>query len=139
MSQSPGEKPRIIVDEDWKAQVEREKEAARKQAEQPAKEAGIQQGAMDYPPANLALLISMLATEALVAMGQIPHPASGKHEAYLPQAKHLIDLLQVIEDKTAGNRTAEESEMMDQVLHELRLAYVAVQKHIESLPPTPAS
>jgi hypothetical protein len=86
----------------------------------------------------LELLVSMFATEALMAMGQIPHPVSGKHEAYLPQAKHLIDLLQVLEDKTQGNRTDEETKMLDQVLHELRLAFVAEQKHLETLPKSPA-
>ena len=133
----PDEKPRIIVDEDWKAQVEREKEAARKQAEAPPQPAKAAAQDMELPPASLALLISMFATEALMAMGQIPHPVSGQHEAYLPQAKHLIDLLQVLEDKTKGNRTAEESQMLEQVLHELRLAYVAVQKHLASQPQAP--
>lgn len=128
------EKPRIIVDEDWKAQVEREKEAARKQAAEPRAEAP---PLGELPPASLALLISMFATEALMALGQIPHPVSGKHEADLVQAKHLIDLLQVIEDKTAGNRTDDESAMLSQLLHELRLAFVAVQKHIEALPKGP--
>ncbi len=130
----PDDRPRIIIDEDWKAQVEREKEVARKQAEQPAKPAQPIEQEAEFPAANLPLLISMFATEALVSLGQVPHPASGKHEAYLPQAKHMIDLLQVIEEKTAGNRTPEETSMLEQVLHELRLAFVAVQKHIESLP-----
>ncbi|MDZ4782974.1 MAG: DUF1844 domain-containing protein [Planctomycetia bacterium] len=134
----PDEKPRIIVDEDWKSQVECERELARHQAEQPPAPAVEQEQATSFPPASLELLVSMFATEALMAMGQIPHPVSGKHEAYLPQAKHLIDLLQVLEDKTKGNRTDEESKMFDQVLHELRLAFVAVQKHLETLPKTTA-
>ncbi len=125
------EKSRIIVDEDWKAQVEREKEAARKKAEATAQPSPEE---MQIPPASLPMLITMFATEALMALGQIPHPVSGKHEADLLQAKHLIDLLQVIEDKTAGNRTEEETAMLTHLLHELRLAFVAVQKHLESLP-----
>lgn len=134
----PDEKPRIIVDEDWKAQVEREKEMARQKAEQPLAPPETPERPGQFPPASLELLVSMFATEALMAMGQIPHPVSGKHEAYLPQAKHLIDLLQVLEDKTKGNRTDEETKMFDQVLHELRLAFVAVQKHLETLPKSPA-
>jgi hypothetical protein len=125
------DKSRIIVDEDWKAQVEREKEAARKQATEPQ---APEPGMGEMPPASLSLLISMFATEALMSLGQIPHPVSGKHEADLVQAKHLIDLLQVLEDKTKGNRDEEESAMLDGLLHELRLAFVAVQKHFASLP-----
>jgi hypothetical protein len=125
------DKPQIIVDEDWKAQVEREKELARKQADAPAPPSDAE---MELPAPSLTLLVSMFATEALMALGQIPHPVSGKHEANLEQAKHLIDLLQVIEDKTAGNRAADESAMMTQVLHELHLAFVAVQKHFANQP-----
>ncbi len=127
------EKSRIIVDEDWKAQVEREREVARQQAVAPSAEEE-----MEIPAASLTLLISMFATEALIALGQIRHPAAEGIMVDLPQAKHLVDLLQVLEDKTAGNRTPEETAMLSQLLHELRLAYVAVQKHLEA-PGKPAS
>ena len=76
------------------------------------------------------MLLTTLATQALVALGQIPHPVSGKPEVHLDEAKHFIDTLEMLETKTGGNRTPEETQLLDNLLHELRLGYVEVQKHL---------
>jgi hypothetical protein len=73
-------------------------------------------------------LASTLAMQAMVSLGLVPHPASGKAEFRADEAKHLIDMLQMLRDKTEGNRTAEETATFDHLLHELRLGYVAVQE-----------
>jgi hypothetical protein len=124
-----GEKPRIIVDEDWKSQVEAEKEALKQQQEQPAPQetsahAGQAQERVPLPPATFPVLLTTLATQALVSLGQIPHPATNKPEIRLGEAKHFIDLLEMLEQKTAGNRTPEESQLLENLLHELRIGYV---------------
>ena len=54
----------------------------------------------------------------------MPDPVSGKAEKNLPVAKHLIDLLEVLQEKTEGNRTSEESENIEGLLYQLRMAYV---------------
>ncbi|HVV73667.1 MAG TPA: DUF1844 domain-containing protein, partial [Verrucomicrobiae bacterium] len=77
----------------------------------------------------LAVLLTTLATQALVSMGQIPHPVSGKPEVQLEEAKHFIDTLEMLETKTAGNRTPEETRLLDNLLHELRLGYVETERH----------
>jgi hypothetical protein len=64
----------------------------------------------------------------MVALGQVSNPASGKADMRLPEAKHFIDMLAVLEEKTAGNRTADESALLDGFLHELRMAYVMSQQ-----------
>jgi len=46
----------------------------------------------------------------------------------LNEARHLIDTLAILEEKTAGNRTPEESALLDQLLHELRMGYVTLQQ-----------
>ena len=89
-----------------------------------ADEAG--QGKM--PPATLASLITILGTQSLMALGEIPDPASGKPLVDLEQAQHFIDLLAMLDAKTAGNRTTEESQLLEDVLHQLRMMYVAVKK-----------
>ena len=76
------------------------------------------------------MLLTTLATQTLVALGQVPHPASGKPEVHLDEAKHFIDTLEMLEAKTAGNRTAEETQLLDNLLHELRLGYVEVEAHL---------
>ncbi|HVX11490.1 MAG TPA: DUF1844 domain-containing protein [Pirellulales bacterium] len=145
-TQSPHDdaKSKLIVDEDWKSQVQAEKEALERQvhhghADQPNDLSAQseqspgphqkQQRPAQLPPATLAVLLTTLATQALVALGQIPHPASGKPETHLDEAKHFIDTLEMLEAKTAGNRTAEETQLLENLLHELRLGYVHMQAH----------
>ena len=79
------------------------------------------------PPATLEFLITTLATQAMMSLGQIGNPVSGKADVRLPEAKHFIDMLTVLEEKTAGNRTADESALLDGFLHELRMAFVLSQ------------
>ena len=122
---------KIIIDEDWKAQVEAEREALRKKqeatptggpAEKPASEAQ-----RPPSPASLATLIASLALQAMMALGLVADPKSSPPQPHLDEARHLIDMLQMLEDKTAGNRTPEESRLLDSTLHDLRMAYVSVQ------------
>lgn len=133
MSNDSETKPKIIVDEDYKSQVQAEKEALQRQKAQaqsqqqaPGPEAAAGGAAPPLPPASLTTLISTLATQAMVSLGQIANPLSGKAEVDLEQARHFIDTLAVLEEKTAGNRTPEESQILEQVLHDLRMAFVYV-------------
>ena len=114
--------PKIIVDEDWKIQVQAEKEKLQQASVHPKADTGAADAEM--PPASLAMLISTIATQAAVCLGQLSNPITGKAEVHLNQARHFIDTLQVLEEKTAGNRTADESEMLSTMLSELRLGYV---------------
>ena len=71
-------------------------------------------------------------TQAFASLGQIPNPVSGKPEVDLGLAKHMIDTIDVIYQKTEGNRTDEETKLYDSLLHQLRMAFVAAK----SAPPT---
>ena len=123
-----GEKPRIIIDSDWKAQVEAEKEALRKKEQERASGGhSTPREEMPMPPASFPLLVTTLASQVVVALGQAPHPASGKQEVRLEEARHFIDMLGMLEEKTKGNLTPDEADMLEQVLHELRMLFVAVQ------------
>jgi hypothetical protein len=135
MSSQPEElaKPKLIIDEDWKSQVQAEKQALDRQLHQepPAGPQPKQPAeAVPLPPATLAILLTTLATQALVGLGQVPSPVSGKPEVHLDEAKHFIDTLEMLEAKTAGNRTAEETQLLDNLLHELRIGFVQVQAHL---------
>jgi hypothetical protein len=129
MSETP-EKPKIIIDEDWKSQVQKEKAAADQVKEQPAKSAGRQ----EIPAPTLSLLFTTFATQAMVSMGEIPNPITGKVEVRIEQAKHFVDTLALLEEKTTGHRTPEESAILSELLHQLRLAYVMAQ----AKPPMPS-
>jgi len=146
MSEEPSEK-KIIVDEDWKSQVEAEREAARRQAAagQPAGEGQApaaqtpEPAATDktraeaeadpaMPPPDLMFIATTFYMQALVGLGVVPDPITRKPRLRPNQARHAIDSLQLLLDKTQGNRTGEESEAIDTMLHELRMAYVSVMQ-----------
>jgi hypothetical protein len=124
---SEEDKPKIIVDEDWKSQVEQEKEALQQEQSQQASDAAAETQDVEIPPATLPVLITTLATQAMICLGQIPHPSTGQAMTDIPQATHFVDLLQMLEEKTEGNRTAEEIAMLSNILHQLRLAVVAAE------------
>jgi Domain of unknown function (DUF1844) len=72
-----------------------------------------------------AFVIS-LASSAAIHFGDIPDPESGAHqpEANLEGAQQMIDILALLEEKTRGNLSAEERQVLEQVLYELRLRYI---------------
>jgi len=123
------EKPKIIVDDDWKQRVQAEKEAAKSQADQAASEgtADASNDGVQLPPASFATLVHSLTAQALAAMGQLPDQ-EGKRIVHLDLAKHMIDTLAVVEDKSQGNLSQDEASMLAQVLYELRMMYVSVHK-----------
>jgi hypothetical protein len=113
--------PKIIVDSEWKSRVQSEKEAIKQQEQQaPPRE-------LEIPPASFPMLVSTLATQALVALGQVPNPLSDQSELNLPMAGHFIDTLAMLEAKTKGNLSADESAMLGDILHQLRLAFLQLQ------------
>ena len=79
---------------------------------------------VELPPASLTSLASGLALQATALLGLFPESVTGKAEKNLPMAKHLIDSLEVLQQKTEGNRTPEETEDIEAMLHQLRMAYV---------------
>jgi hypothetical protein len=127
MSNDPnsGEK-KLYVDEDWKSQVEAEKAAAAEtQQAAPAEE---KMPSEPLPPPSLTFLASTLYLQGAVAMGLLPNPLSDKAEVKLDLAKHAIDMLAMLQQKTEGNRTPEESEELEAMLHQLRMAFVSINK-----------
>src|SRR3990172_5238902 len=113
--------PKIIIDEDWKAQAQKEKEQLEKKAREQAAEPGVA-GAL--PPASFSFLVSTLATQAFVSLGDVENPLTGQAERDLDQAKHFIDTLEILDAKTQGNLTGSEKQLLDGVLFELRMRFV---------------
>ena len=78
----------------------------------------------ELPPPSLEVIISTFATQAAVALGQVPNPMTGDTEDDLEQAKFAIDLLQVLEEKTKNNREPEEERLLTDVLYRLRMIFI---------------
>ena len=114
------QEPKIMVDDDWKSQVEKEKEQLRKKMDdEPQSKDDLQ-----LPPASIPILVTTLATQALANLGQIPDPVENQPVIRKPLAKHFIDTLCVLEEKTAGNLTDDEAAILSESLHQLRMIYV---------------
>ncbi len=84
------------------------------------------------PPAEprtpFALIVQVLAMPAYAALGMVPDPASGRRRVDRVAAQEMIDLLAVLEQKTRGNLSFEESNFLSRVLYDLRLAFVEVSR-----------
>lgn len=128
---------KIIIDEDWKSQVEAEKAAAaveREAKEHSGEAAAATEGSYGHAhgpiEASFELLVSTFVTEAMTALGQMPHPLTGKLEFDAAHARFAIDMLEVISDKTKGNLTPDEDRGLQEVIHQLRMGFVAISNQV---------
>lgn len=80
-------------------------------------------------PASLSALILSLAATALAYLGRPLTPDAPKTELNLPLARHTIDTLEILKEKTEGNRTREETELLNDILYHLRLTYLQATKN----------
>jgi len=78
----------------------------------------------DPPPASFSVLVTMLFTQAMGMLGQMPDPNTGQANVNKPFAKHYIDTLEMLESKTKGNLDDQEAAMLNEALHALRMMYV---------------
>ena len=79
-------------------------------------------------PVNFSSFILSLATSALIHLGEEANPATGAKSLQLPMARQVIDLISLLEEKTKGNLTEDESSLVSQLLFTLRMKYVETEK-----------
>ena len=83
---------------------------------------------MPLPEINFSTFIFSLNTSTLLHLGEVPDPATGKQQEDLPMAKQTIDLIAMLEEKTRGNLTSDEENLVKHILYDLRLRYVQKAK-----------
>ena len=110
----PDEEKKLIVDDDWKAEARREKERAAEDAAQHE----------TLPAPSFSELVNIIVMQAMAGMGLFAGPGGQQVPPNLEMAKHFIDMLQILEDKTKGNLTPDEKKLLDQVLYEMRITFV---------------
>ena len=76
------------------------------------------------PPPPFEFLIHTLFTQALMAFGRIPNPITTKAVKNVAAAKHFIDTLDMLEEKTRGNLGPDERKLLEEIQHQLRLLYL---------------
>ena len=131
------QEPKIISDEDWKQQAKREKEQLDEQqqstpqdtpaADSPSPKSDSQQ-ARQLPPADFNSHVSSLVIQVLYCLGKIQDPGGNNPPIDLDLAKHHIDVLQMLEEKTKDNLTEKEQKLLTSSLHEVRMHYVGAAK-----------
>ena len=120
------EAPKIQIDTDWKAQAQAEKDRL---AEQEKEKEALRDTAGDgqkLPDADFRTLVGTIASQAIMGLGAMADPKSGRVIIDLDGAKFSIDLLAVLDEKTKGNLSEEEATELSQVLVELRNRFVQV-------------
>ena len=124
------EEPKIIIDEGWKAQVQREKELSTQTPEEeapadaPEAELPQEQAEGAEEGASFTALIGSLATQIMFALGLVADPDNGQVMVNLDAARYTLDALTILDEKTQGNLTEEESAMLTQTRAELEQVFV---------------
>lgn len=120
------DEPQKSVDETWKKKVHEEREQAEEaeQEEQEAEEEEEEQSGPPLPEASFGSFIATLQLQTLVALGEVPNPATQKADRDLQQAKYLIDILGIMQDKTKGNLSDDEKRALDAILYDVRMRFV---------------
>lgn len=100
---------------------ETEKGPEEKREESPSEK---ESKAPPLPEVNFSSLIISLSSTAFLHFGEIPDPTTGEKRKDLALAKHAIDTIAMLKEKTEGNLTAEEKQFIENVLTDLRWRYV---------------
>jgi Domain of unknown function (DUF1844) len=131
-------KSKIVSDEGWKEEARKEKEKLREPKTPEPPDAAADEAAGDavasvgeesaggLPPASFLMLVQSYRIQTLYCLGMLKLPGTEEAQVNLDAAKHNIDMLHVIEDKTKGNLAEEEEQFLGQILHEVRMAYMQV-------------
>lgn len=148
------EKPGLHIDTDWKKQAQEEKRRLAEQEElrrqqAPAGPAGVVSGggpaqqppagrvtggrARQLPPATMDTLVQSIVTQVLLYLGELAAPG-GEPMINLDLAKHHVDTLGMLEQKTRNNLTPEEKQSLDAALYEVRMRYISAASRQAELP-----
>ncbi len=133
MAQDEKKEKKIIVDEDWKAQAQKEKDVLVAQEKTEHEKAEHEKAEQEkqrppLPPADFAGLVNTFTTQAFFALGVLRTKEDKDIPADLDLAKYNIDMLEVLGDKTSGNISDDEKKMLEDTLHQLRMAFVQVSQ-----------
>ena len=82
----------------------------------------------EIPGIDFATFVMSLASSVLVHLGELEHPDTRERTANLPLAKQTIDILGMLREKSRGNLTQEEAQVLDNLLYDLRMKYVDAKK-----------
>jgi hypothetical protein len=94
-------------------------------------EKSAQQEAPPRPPIDFPSYILSYYTQGLVLLGEVPNPYTNKKEEDVEAARHTVDILSMLQQKTKGNLSKDEEQLLDSVLYELRMKFMARTNRIK--------
>jgi hypothetical protein len=89
------------------------------------------QEAPPRPPIDFPSYILSYYTQGLVLLGEVPNPYTNKKEEDVEAARHTVDILSMLQEKTKGNLGKDEEQLLDSVLYELRMKFMAKTSRIK--------
>ncbi len=109
----------------------RSPEASEKAEEKPTSDKASGQEIPPRPPIDFASYIMGYYAQAMVFLGEVPNPLTNKKEEDVEAARQMIDILSMLEQKTKGNLNGEEQQLLESVLYELRMKFMAKTNRIK--------
>ena len=106
-----------------------EKPAGESTSAEEKKSAG--QEASSRPPIDFPSYLLSYYTQGLVLLGEVPNPYTNKKEEDVDAARHTIDILSMLEEKTKGNLSKDEQQLLESVIYELRMKFMAKTNRIK--------
>jgi hypothetical protein len=106
--------------EEGQEEIKREEKKEEKKEEEPQR--------IPLPEVSLSSLVFSLSSSALLHLGEIADPQTGEKKEDLALAKHSIDTIGMLKEKTKGNLTKEEDQFLESILTDLRWRYVKAKK-----------
>jgi len=99
-------------------------QASQEAYDEAAEMCGVSDDERRLPPIDLSTFVLSLSQAALLHLGELDDPETGKREINFPLARQSIDLLTMLQEKTRGNLTEEEQKLLENLLYDLRMKYV---------------
>ncbi|HLF18150.1 MAG TPA: DUF1844 domain-containing protein [Candidatus Omnitrophota bacterium] len=125
------------VDESWKESASKEKETFSNEVPQEPSGEPQEQSLKDIE-INFLNYITSLGYQAMIFMGEIPHPITQQTDKNLMQAKFIIDTLIMLKDKTKGNLNEQEASLLEASVYELQMKFVELLSNEQQLPGQPS-
>ena len=131
----------MVQEEEKEAQEEAQEEVQEEEKEavdegeekEESEEPALEQEQMELPPVNFENFLFGLYNTARFHLG-VQNPETGELMQNLPVARHTIDTLGMLQEKTKGNLAAPESNLLENLLYELRMSYLRMTKQAEEGP-----
>jgi len=117
------------VDESWKDSVEKNKDKVEESVQpEEKKDDELPKDMPPLPEPDFSMFVSGMSMQALMHLGELENPVTKEKNKDIIQAKYIIDILGMLEEKTKNNLSEQEAKLLEHMLYDLRIRYVEASK-----------